>query len=94
MSKFAKVSCSLGHQELDLFYYSVECDQLTKWAESDSDQKDQRIKEVARVFKNKPGCSYIAIYCIFHLVDNSFFVKRGFEGFVLKVQIMSKFMMV
>ena len=59
MSKFAKVSCSLGHQELDLFYYNVECDQLTKWAESDRDQKDQRIKEVARVFTT--GCSYIAI---------------------------------
>ncbi|XP_061181389.1 uncharacterized protein LOC133189955 [Saccostrea echinata] len=46
MSKFAKVSCSLGHQELDLFYYSVECDQLTKWAESDENLKEQRIKEV------------------------------------------------
>lgn len=46
MSKFAKVSCSLGHQELDLFYYSVECDQLTKWAESDQDLKEERIKEV------------------------------------------------
>ena len=53
--KFAKVSCSLGLQELDLFYYNVECDQLTKWAESDRDQKDQRIKEVARVFTTGLG---------------------------------------
>ncbi|XP_062568932.1 uncharacterized protein LOC134231045 [Saccostrea cucullata] len=46
MSKFAKVSCSLGDQDLDLFYYDVECDQLTKWAESDDNLKEQRIKEV------------------------------------------------
>lgn len=46
MSKFAKLSCSLGCQDLDVFYYSVECDQLTKWAESDESLKQQRIKEV------------------------------------------------
>lgn len=53
MSKFAKVSCSLGHQELDLFYYSVECDQLTKWAESDQDLKEVRIKEVGSPIRGK-----------------------------------------
>lgn len=53
MSKFAKVSCSLGHQELDLFYYSVECDQLTKWAESDQDLKEERIKEVGSLIRGK-----------------------------------------
>ena len=72
MSKFAKVSCSLSHQELDLFYYSVECDQLTKWAESDPDQKDQRIKEVARVLTTGLGAITLQFICIFHLVDKQF----------------------
>lgn len=46
MFKFVKVLCSLGYQEFDLFYYSVECDQLIKWAEFDQDFKEERIKEV------------------------------------------------
>ena len=72
MTKVANVSCSICHQELDLFCYNVECDQLTKWAESDSDQKDQRIKEVARVLTTGLGAITLQFICIFHLVDKQF----------------------
>ena len=82
MTKFANVSCSICHQELDLFCYNVECDQLTKWAESDSDQKDQRIKEVTRVLTT--GCSYNLTVSVYY--DNSFLLSTKF---CLKVQNVS-----